>query len=220
MQGEHPLVAWARHPVRAERQLPALAASALDELDVFPVEGKNRELSKHPPEFQRRGLVTIDPPARFDMRAIRRPAKNPESFQPPLVDFSRQASIRLAVGVRIRGHPVRVPSRHDPEFRHAFTGEHFEGCFKESLPQLVHPNNPINLFPADREPEFPASPNSGAPSARALTSRVTLRPAESKFLFDQIESDISSGLIRLFPVSEALLAAAKHFGLKPRNVIE
>jgi predicted nucleic acid-binding protein len=89
-----------------------------------------------------------------------------------------------------------------------------------------------------------------------------LRPAEFKLLFDQIESDISSGLIRMFPVSEALLAtafasakslsqkiflrasdalhlvcakehgfreiysndkhllaAAKHFGLKPRNII-
>lgn len=91
----------------------------------------------------------------------------------------------------------------------------------------------------------------------------TLRPAEFKLVFDQVESDISSGLIRLFPVSEALLAtafasaktlskkvflrasdalhlvcakehgfreihssdkhllaAAKHFGLKPRNVIK
>lgn len=90
-----------------------------------------------------------------------------------------------------------------------------------------------------------------------------LRPSEFKLLFDQIESDISSGLIRLFPVSEALLAlafasaktlskkvflrasdalhlacakehgfreiysndkhllaAAKHFGLKPRNILK
>ena len=157
IHGEKALLFRIDHSPGAWQQPKSRTIPAIDEIDCFLAEMENRQLAKHPPQFERGRLSAIHAPARLDMGTIRRTSKDAEPPQGAPIEFRRQILISHSVDRRIGHNSIRIPSRDDPEFLQPLAREHLESRIQKLFLQVVHAKSGFPSRSAERASRSPES---------------------------------------------------------------